>query len=376
MSLNPFARLVGQQFQMSPNMQQGQQGVNPMSALSASQDATGADIDPSQLTGGQFPNIDQSQDQPQQSKLAGLSFPTPMLDKYAQTLNNPPNPKDYQPSMGRKILGSIAGMGAGASPVGISDGSPIGFKYDPRMAGLAHDQIVDEPYDRAMGKFSQLAKIQGEGAKVEEQNIANKRGIAVAEARNEISQDRIRILEENARTAAKKESDIKADHDRREVERERQFNDREERLKNEFKDKQGNFEDKLALQTKIGELNDARHAAERAEQSRYHSALIEHMNATAAQKDSIIQQGAQRLTDLEKKLELATHPPPKIQEKEEIKEPGFLGKLFGTSGATKKTITTTTVGDKGGNPVQIPAGAKPNGQWITLPSGKQVYQEP
>lgn len=321
--LNPFARLAGQQFQMPPDMNDytQNQGVNPMSALGASADATGADVGP------------------QQSKLSGLSFPTPMLDKYAQTLNNPPNPKDYEPSFGRKLLGSIAGMGAGASPAGISDGQPIGFRYDPKMAGLAHDQIVDEPYDRAMGKFSQLAKIQGEGANVEEKSIANKRGLAVADARNEIAQDRIKILQQQADTAKQKEADIKVDHEKRAIEKEREFDTKLAETKREYEGKMNNFQDRLALQEKIGELNNAKSAAILAETNRYHTDLMAHRNTVDAQRDEIIKQGAQKLTDLEKKLKDAETP---VETTKTVKgKPGWFGSSFG---GTPDVVTTTRKG--------------------------------
>lgn len=272
--LNPFARLAPQQFQMPPAMNDytQDQGVNPTSALAASSDATGADVGP------------------QQSKLSGLSFPTPMLDRYQQTLNNPPNPANYEPSRMRKVLGAIAGFGAGGSPSGISDGQPVGYHFDPRMSALAHDQVTDEPYDRAMGKFSQLAKIQGEGAKVEEQNIANKRGIAVADARNEMQGREAAINQQKVDIARQKEHDI---FTTKQQDLERKIADSESKmqfLQQEAQRKQGDFEAQLKvhqqtleLQRTLGELRHQQAMNQLDEQKRMHDAQITDMETKQKQ---------------------------------------------------------------------------------------------
>lgn len=116
-------------------------------------------------------------------------YETPILNMYRQHLMNQPNPANYQPSFGRKLLAGLAGLNSNSGAE----------QYNITRA------IQDEPYNRAMEGYSTRAKNLSEGANVEARDIENKRQIAYQSARtdlmnqaNEIKREREAFLKDKS----------------------------------------------------------------------------------------------------------------------------------------------------------------------------------
>ncbi len=68
-------------------------------------------------------------------------------------------PQRQEPSTGRKVLGAIAAFGAGAHPVGISMGQPVGFEGGtPQEKNLARDTAEYPNFNRQLTDWNLKAK--------------------------------------------------------------------------------------------------------------------------------------------------------------------------------------------------------------------------
>jgi hypothetical protein len=109
---------------------------------------------------------------------------------FSDQLNNQPNRNDYQAGKGRKLLGFIAGLGAGAGPAGIDSGQAIGFHGNPNFAYDMASKITNAPYNAAEGEYEQKLKPLAIAASQEEKNNTNNRIAANNALSREISQER------------------------------------------------------------------------------------------------------------------------------------------------------------------------------------------
>src|ERR1043165_2631803 len=156
------------------------------------------------------------------NRLSQLNYDTPILDQYKQELlNNYPNYDDYKPSFGRKLLAGLAGS-----------------NFNEVQA------IKNAPWDEAQNRYYAKTKILGEGANVEEKQIANKRNIANNEAMNAIREEQNRIRQQSADTALQKERDI---HETKVADMERKVNEANAKLEQREREYNGKREDSKSL---------------------------------------------------------------------------------------------------------------------------------
>lgn len=131
---------------------------------------------------------------------------TAISDQLTSTLGN--MPERPVPSRLRHIGAAIAGLGAGASPIGIAGGQPIGFKYNPLAADAARDKVNYGDFDNAMTDFQNKVKSLALGANEEDRaNAGEVKRIAGDEQRN-INQQKADILQQQADTATEKNRNI------------------------------------------------------------------------------------------------------------------------------------------------------------------------
>ncbi|MGA8765115.1 MAG: hypothetical protein WB562_19775, partial [Candidatus Sulfotelmatobacter sp.] len=121
------------------------------------------------------------------ARMAQLYQPKSDASKaYMDAMNNMPDRSAYAPSMGRNILAAIAGLGA-AHPMGIAHGQPVGFEIDPNRQTQTMNAITDQPYNQALGDWSNKLKPLGVAATQEEKDNQNMRIAANNTLAREIS---------------------------------------------------------------------------------------------------------------------------------------------------------------------------------------------
>lgn len=103
-------------------------------------------------------------------------------------LDSMPNRDDFHPSMGRKILATMAGIGAGAGPAGISGGSPVGFRGNSGEAYKTANGIVNAPYNQSLSDWGTKLKPLEVNAQLEDKDNTNNRIAANNTMSREISQ--------------------------------------------------------------------------------------------------------------------------------------------------------------------------------------------
>jgi hypothetical protein len=114
-------------------------------------------------------------DNPLSSLSNDKQYPTPLLDRLKKMyLEEAPNPDDYKPSLGRRILAGIA-AGSGASAGGISGGQMVGFKDDVKEGIAARNEVLEGPFNRASKRFDDRARGLTKAAEVEEKQVGNYR---------------------------------------------------------------------------------------------------------------------------------------------------------------------------------------------------------
>lgn len=117
-------------------------------------------------------------------------------DQLTDTLGN--MPERPVPGRLRNIGAAIAGMGAGANAQGIVGGQPIGFKFDPRMANIASDQVKFGDYDNKLNDWQNKVKALGIGATEEDRANAGEVTRLRNEATNDINQQKVDVARQRA----------------------------------------------------------------------------------------------------------------------------------------------------------------------------------
>lgn len=342
---NRLARLAPSGYQMpppddyTPDMGAIQSGKANLSALSGSSDATGRDNN---------------------SPLLSLSsIDTPIMNQYRDFLTKgAPNPQDYAPSKTRRLLGAIAGFGAGLLPVGISGGQPIGARFDPAAANYATSQVEDEPLKKATTAYDTRAKALQAGANVEEKLVGNERGLAALQEREQSNQRLRDIQQQRADFARDKENT----ENQRKIAEDKQKSDKAvadaeakaaeadrkaAQFQQKFQADQENrdninkwHEAQLAAIQARAELTNAQHEAQLAETKRKTDAEIENQRGlrAAAEKRAAIAEKAE--ADKNKPITQTTNvgakPPMTIM--------GYQIPFTGSEGKT--TVKTTTKGSQ------------------------------
>ncbi len=126
-------------------------------------------------------NIGQQPQQPQnpmgiddQALMQMLNPKDEQFDRFTSLINQIPQRQNYQPSMGRKIAGFVAGLGTGGAQ-GISGGQPIGYKSDIPEGLKVQQNINDMPYNRAVNDWLSQTGPTLEAAKMENTRNVNSR---------------------------------------------------------------------------------------------------------------------------------------------------------------------------------------------------------
>lgn len=346
--------------------------VNPTSPMMPGQNpintsiASNPDFQPNQQTPAASPNL--------------TDFPTPLLDRYRNEVTNIPDINNYMPSHGRRALAAIAGMGAGASPVGIANGQVVGFKNDPRLGLAAENEINYAPYNRAMDRYKNLTGALEKGAGIEERNLQNKLTGERILGQLDIAKAKQETADERAKTAEQREKDYKEkiDNDLKtrlaEIDRKHQdFITNQERLVAEANRKAEDWQRKF----EAGQVNASNIA-------QYHQATLEAIKAKN-EADAAVKQRDQdrkdaqaeaeaklreaKIADLESQINNRDHPPSK-EVTQESGEPNifqrYMPGVFGTGTKTKTTVTTTKP-----NPNDIQVNNQPKvGDKKKFPNGK------
>jgi hypothetical protein len=113
----------------------------------------------------------QSEAQPQNSTFTNPAMPA--LDKYNSALDAMPNRDDYDPRLITKILAAVAGVGEG-------------IQRGPVQGIALNKQILDKPYDEALGRWgTKLSRYEKEA------DIESKRNTAMLGSRKEDREDRL-----------------------------------------------------------------------------------------------------------------------------------------------------------------------------------------
>jgi YD repeat-containing protein len=114
----------------------------------------------------------------------------------------------------KELGASIAGAGAGASPVGIVGGQPIGFKFNPIAADQASDKVKYGDFDNKLNDWQNQVKALGIGATEEDRANAGEVTRLKNEATNEVNLKKAAIAQQradayttNAETKIKEEAD-------------------------------------------------------------------------------------------------------------------------------------------------------------------------
>ena len=300
------------------------------------------------------------------------SFPTPLLDKYRSLMENPPNPQNYQPSTGRKILAALSGL-SGFSPAAYSGGAALGARYDPRAAMLP-DEVMNAPYNRAMGRYETQAKLLGAGAGIEERDLTNKRLLAHEKELEAERKEQNRIRQEQFERESARD---KMMHDDRVAKAQADADKAQKALEEktrEFEGRQGNFQDQLTLHQLELKAREAQHAAENAqrdakaaENQRLNDAKINKMqeDIDTANRRADIAAGKGGPTVTETTTTTPAIPPKKLF--------GYEIPFTGSPAIDKKEVTT--VKKPLDTAVSAPAGQKPPAPVTTQP-GKTKMRGP
>lgn len=290
-----------------------------------------------------------------------LAYDTPILNQYKNLLSNPPNPNDYAPSRGRRVLAALAGMGAGAAPISSYGGQPTGFRYDPKAQLTVQDTIQNEPFDRAMRNYDLQANNLGKGATVEEKEITNQRLGDVARANEglkgrklEIDQQAADVKQQQADIARKKEQDI-YETKQKELQQkaDKAAQDLAEKQK-EFEGKQANFEQQLQVHKLQLEAADATHKLQIAQKDRALEEAKRLHDLESANWDKQRKDAEARIKAAEDAVKART------ADKTTTKTESTPGGWFGVGDKSKTTTTTTT---SSGNAPKV-------GDKKTFPNGK------
>lgn len=137
---------------------------------------------------------------------------TDISSKLTSTLGNMPIRPD--PSNLRKIGAAIAGFGAGGSPMTVSGGQPIGYKYDPKSADIASDKVKYGDFDNQLNDWQNQVKALGIGATEEDRANAGEVKRLAGQAKTDIDQQKVDVAnrradayQQNADTKIKEEAD-------------------------------------------------------------------------------------------------------------------------------------------------------------------------
>src|SRR6266849_978683 len=84
-----------------------------------------------------------------------------------------PNPNQFRPSIGRRIMAGAVGL-------------------DPRAGYQEQQDILNAPYNRAMQRYDVRAKELGAGAGIEERQVANQRITSQNEATQQFREEKNR----------------------------------------------------------------------------------------------------------------------------------------------------------------------------------------
>ncbi len=143
----------------------------------------------------------------------GYNPRTAISSQLTDALGNMPQRPDV--GMMKNIAAKIAGLGAGANAQGISGGQPIGFKYNPREAELASDEVKYGKYNNEMSDFQNRVKALGIGANEEDRYNTNERIRTNNAQTQEVNRQKADILQQRADAfdqqvaiADRKENDI------------------------------------------------------------------------------------------------------------------------------------------------------------------------
>lgn len=168
--------------------------------------------DPNQLN-AQAPNV--------ADQLSQLYQPqTQLSEAYKNALMQ--MPQRTEPNMLHRIAGAIAGMSAGASPVGIAGGQVVGFKNDAAKQLGVQDEITNAPYYDKLRDWQAQTKQLGLGAGEEEKENVNKRIMAEQTVQKQLNAQRQAEVE-------RKNKEVEAD---RAILRQRQQQDSDTRRMN------------------------------------------------------------------------------------------------------------------------------------------------
>lgn len=105
---------------------------------------------------------------------------------FSDELSNQPDRSNYAPSKGRKLLAFASGLGT-ASPMGVVDGQPVGFRGNPEGAYDMARKVTDAPYNAAESQYEQKLKPLAIAASQEEKDNTNNRIAANNQLSREIS---------------------------------------------------------------------------------------------------------------------------------------------------------------------------------------------
>jgi len=294
-------------------------------------------------------SANQSQSQDPSNGTFGIS--TPIMDAYRQTLLQAP-PTREKLTMLHRIFAGMAAMSPATSPAEIE-----AIKYPQ--------------YTKDKAAYDQRVKQLGEGAGTEERYVSNQRLTAASDSRAQRDLQRM----QDAKDKSDKEYQLKEQTLQQNLQI---ANDKLDQAKNVADQRQGNAEATLNLREAEMAAVKARHELDIAQRDRQLDET-KRLNDARIQKMNDDNKTAQdRIKALEDSI-AARNSDKSVTTTEEKPLTGFqkVEKFFGMNPEPeKKSKTTTTVYDKNKGTQQIPAGAKPGGQWITLPSDQKVYQEP
>lgn len=288
---------------------------------------------------------------PQQSN----DMSSPILAQLASLLQNPPNEADYQPNKKTRFLAALGSLGT-----------------RPEESMMFQNEVLHGPYERAKQGYYQKAKSLEGAAGIEERNLNVKRQMKYGEERLAQLDEQNRIRQQDADIRYQKEKDIHDTAIQKIQDKAEQTQKALEEKQRQFDAKQGNFQDQLEIKKQVADLMEQRmnlqkqmHDATLAETTRQHNAQQAKMQADidAAKKRAEIAEEA-----------LKQREAPKVTTSTETKSPTLFQRVLGQTPESKTKTTVTQQGRSQEN--KVPEGAKPGGKWITLPSGKQVYQEP
>jgi hypothetical protein len=117
-------------------------------------------------------------------------------------------PQRPVPGKLRQLGASLAGLGAGSSAMGISDGQPIGFKFNPTQADLATDKVNYPDYDNKLNDWITQTKALGLGANEEDKANLNEAKRLAGNADRDIKQQKLDLDQQKIDIAWTKEKDI------------------------------------------------------------------------------------------------------------------------------------------------------------------------